>query len=61
MRVALHAQTTQNKRFAISLQYVKKEISDKVNFFLADKHESLATNWYYDYDKDDQAFTKFLK
>ena len=44
MRVALHAQTTQNKRFAISLQYVKKEISDKVNFFLADKHESLATN-----------------
>ena len=28
-------------KFAILLQYVKKEVSDKVDYLLADKHESL--------------------
>ena len=35
-----HFQITQNNKFAISLQYVKKEVSDKVDFLLADKHGS---------------------
>ena len=39
--VARHAQFTQNNKFAISLQYIKKEVSDGVNFLHADKHESL--------------------
>ena len=36
-----HAQSTQNNKFAISLQYLKKELSNKVDFLQADKHESL--------------------
>ena len=39
--MARHAQITQNNKFAISLQYLKKELSDEVDFFHADKHESL--------------------
>ena len=41
MFVASHAQTTQNKKFAIYLQYFKKELSDEVDFLHADKHKSL--------------------
>ena len=41
MCVASHAQITQNKKFAISLQYFKEELSDEVDFLHADKHESL--------------------
>ena len=39
--MARHAQITQNNTFAISLQYLKKELSDEVDFLFADKHESL--------------------
>ena len=40
MCLARHAQITQNNKFAISLQYLKKEVSDEVDFLQADKHES---------------------
>ena len=40
MCVARHAQITQNKKFAISLQYLKKEVSGEVDFLHGDKHES---------------------
>ena len=39
--VARHAQITQNNKFAVSLQYLKKELSHDVDFVHADKHESL--------------------
>ena len=39
--MARHAQITQNNKFAISLQYLKKELSDEVDFLHADKYESL--------------------
>ena len=39
MCVARHAQTTQNNKFAISLQY--PELGDEFDFLHADKHESL--------------------
>ena len=39
--MAGHAQVTQNDKFAISLQYRKEELSDKVDFLHADKHKSL--------------------
>ena len=32
---------TQNNKFAISVQYLKKEVSDEVDFLHADKYESL--------------------
>ena len=41
MCVARHAQITQNNKFAIFLQYLKKEVSDEIDFLHADKHESL--------------------
>ena len=37
--MARHAQITQNNKFAISLQYLKKEARDKVDFLHVDKHE----------------------
>ena len=40
MYVARHAQITQNKTFAISLQYLKKEVNDELNFLHAGKHQS---------------------
>ena len=39
--VAIHAQITQNNKFTISLQYLKKEVSDEVDYLHASKHESL--------------------
>ena len=38
--VARHAQISQNNKFAISLQYLKKEVSDEVDFLHANKHGS---------------------
>ena len=37
----MHVQITQNNKFAISLQYLKKEASDVIDFLQADKHENL--------------------
>ena len=38
--VVRHAQAIQNNKFAISLQYLKENVKDEVNFLLADKHQS---------------------
>ena len=35
-----HARITKNNKFAISLQYLKKEVSDEVDFLHVKKHES---------------------
>ena len=39
--MARHVHITQNNKFAISLQHLKKVVSDAVDFLHADKHESL--------------------
>ena len=39
MCLAMHAQITQNNIIDISLQYLKKEVSDEVDFLHANKHE----------------------
>ena len=36
-----HAQISHSNKFAISLQYLKKEVSDKVDFLYGDKNKSL--------------------
>ena len=41
MCVARHAQITLNNKFGISLQCIKKGVSDEVNFLHVDKLESL--------------------
>ena len=33
-------QSSQNSKFAMSLQYLKKEVKDEVDFLHADKHQS---------------------
>ena len=38
--VTRHAQITQNNKFAIFLQYLKKKVSDEVDLLHASKHES---------------------
>ena len=38
--MARHVQITQNNKLAISLSYLKKEVSDEVDFLHTDKHES---------------------
>ena len=38
-----HSQSTQSKKFVISLQYLKKEVRDGIHFFQVDKHQS----WHY--------------
>ena len=58
--MASHVQIAQNKKFTISLQYLKKEVSDEVDFLHADKHESLL-QVDTDFDGDGQAFPKFPK
>ena len=41
MCVARHAQITHNKKFAISKQHLKKEVSNEVDFLHADKDKCL--------------------
>ena len=40
MGMIKHSQSKQNNKFAISLQYLKKEVRDEVHFLYADKHQS---------------------
>ena len=40
MYVTRHTQITQNNKFANFLQYLKKEVSNEVDFLHVDKHES---------------------
>ena len=38
--VVKHSQSSQNSKSAMSLQYLKKEVEDEVDFLQADKHQS---------------------
>ena len=58
--MARHAQITQNNKFAISLQYLKK-MSDEVDLLHAYKHESFLQINTMILDADGQAFPKFPK
>ena len=40
MGMIKHSQSSQNSKFAISLQYLKKEVRDEVYFLHVDKHQS---------------------
>ena len=59
MCVARHAQIAQNNKFAISLQYLKKEVSDEVDFSQVDKHESFLKIDTVIFDGDGQASQSF--
>ena len=59
--VTMHTQVTQNDKFAISFQYLKKDVSDEVDFLHPDKRESLLQINTIIFDGDVQAFPKFAK
>ena len=40
MGMVRHCQSSQNSKFAMSLQYLKKEVRDEVDFLDVDKHQS---------------------
>ena len=50
-----HAQITQNKKFPISLRYLKKEVNGEVDFLHAGKHKNLI-QIETDFDGDGQGF-----
>ena len=54
-----HAKVTLNKKFASSLQFIKKEVSDKVDFIHEEKHESFHQIDVMIFDEDGQEFPKF--
>ena len=54
-----HAQITLNNKCASSLQFLKKEVSDKVDFIHEEKHESFQQIDVSIFDEDGQAFPKF--
>ena len=47
MGAARHAWSTQNNNYAISLQCLKKVVSDEVDFLHADPHLNFLQGWYY--------------
>ena len=47
MGMIKHSQITQSNMFAISLQYLKKEVRDGGHFWHADKRQSFSTSSYY--------------
>ena len=57
----MHTQITQHNKFVISFQYLKKEVSDEVDFLYADKHESFVQIDSMIFDGNGQAFLKFPK
>ena len=61
MCLARHAQITQNNNFAISLQYLKTEVRDKVDFVHANKHERFLQIDTMVFDGDGQVFPKYPK
>ena len=58
--IARHPQSTQNNKFAISLQYIKEEVSDDVDFLYADQHESFLQIDTMIFDGDGQIFPEFF-
>ena len=56
-----HVQITQNNNFAISLQHLKKEVSDGVDFLHTDNHESFLQIDTMIFDEVDQALPNFSK
>ena len=40
MGMVKHSQSYQNSKLAMSLQYLKKEVRDEVDFLHADKHQN---------------------
>ena len=60
VRVARNINTIQNSKVAFSLQYIKEEMSNEIDFFHVDNHES-SYKLALIFDWNDQTFPKFPK
>ena len=61
--MAINAQITENDKFAISLQHLKKEVNDEIDFFFF-IHISIKVSYrlmVWLFMGDGQAFTKYPK
>ena len=56
-----HVQITRNNKFAISLEYLKKERNDETDFLYADKPERFLQTDTMIFEGDAQTFPKFTK
>ena len=56
-----NTKNTKNNKFVISLQYLKKVVSDEVNFLRVDKNESFLQIDAMIFYGDGQAFARFPK
>ena len=54
--MARHVKVTQNNKLGIFLSYLKKEVTDEVDFLHADKHESFLQIDTMIFDVDGQTF-----
>ena len=59
--MARHVQSTQNNKFAISLQYLKEKVNDEDDFLHTYKHKSFLQIGTMIFDEGCQAFPKFPK
>ena len=58
MCVAQHTQINKKNKFAISLKFLRKEVSDEADFLHEDKHESFLQIDTMIFDWDGQALRK---
>ena len=61
MYVARNTKITEKNKFAISMQYLEKEVSDEVDILHADKHESFLKIDSMIFEGDGQSSSKFPK
>ena len=50
MGMVRHSQSSQNSKFATSLQYLEKEVRDEIDFLHADKHQIFPTSWFENFE-----------
>ena len=61
IRMTKHSQSSQNSKVVMSLQNLKKEVKDEVDFSHSDKHQSQIFLQGDSIDGHDQAFSKHSK
>ena len=59
--MARNTKITEKNKFAISMQYLEKEVSDEVDILHADKHESFLKIDSMIFEGDGQSSSKFPK
>ena len=61
MEMVKYSRSSQNSKFAVSLQYLKKEVRDEVDFLHEDKHPNFLQGDTTTIDRHDLAFSKYSK